>query len=348
MPADERQTRPRSSVPARARPRRRTVALTGADSFLGRNLIGLLEEDDSVARIVAIDVAQPRTAGAKTRFYKVDLTQPSVDARITEILRAEQVDVFLHLAFLASPTSATAWAHELESVGTMHVLNACLECPPKKFILCSQTVLYGPSPSNPNFLTESHPLRGLRSSQFHQDKIDAEKETQRFAQAKPDTVVTILRLAPVLGPTVRNYVTRWLSRKFVPTVMGFDPLMQFVHEMDAVAAFKRAIDFDARGVFNIAGSGVLPISTAIKLAGRFVLPVPHFIFRQTTALIWAAGMGEAPPSFLSFLKYLCVVDTARAKDVLGFIPAYTTKEAVLDFEGALRLREAKLLQEAVP
>jgi UDP-glucose 4-epimerase len=51
-------------------------------------------------------------------------------------------------------------------------------------------------------------------------------------------VVTVLRLAPILGPTVNNYLTRYLGRRVVPTLMGFDPLMQFLHEVDALAAFK--------------------------------------------------------------------------------------------------------------
>src|SRR3954462_839937 len=149
-----------SRAVARAPRTRRTIALTGADAFLGRNLIGLLEDDDRIGKILAIDVKNPPSAGRKTRFYKVDLTQPTVDARLAEILAAEGVDTFIHLAFLASPTHAGAWAHELESVGTMHVLNACRERPVRKFVLWSQTVLYGASPSNPNFLTEDHPLRG--------------------------------------------------------------------------------------------------------------------------------------------------------------------------------------------
>jgi len=36
-------------------------------------------------------------------------------------------------------------------------------------------------------------------------------------------------------------VTRYLSRKLVPTMMGFDPLLQFIHEVDAIAAFKLAV-----------------------------------------------------------------------------------------------------------
>ena len=144
----------------------RVVALTGADGFLGRNLIGLLEDDDRVSRIVALDVERPATAGRKTRFYKVDLTQPRVDARLAEIFASEQVDTLLHMAFLSSPTHASAWAHELESVGTLHVLNACRERPVRKFVLWSHTILYGASPTNPNFIPESHPLRGHSESRY--------------------------------------------------------------------------------------------------------------------------------------------------------------------------------------
>lgn len=330
----------------KARPPRRVVAVTGADSFLGRNLVGLLEDDDSITRIVTIDVKNAPTAGAKTRFYEIDLTQPAVEARIAEILQAEEVDTFVHLAFLASPSHATAWAHELESVGTMHVVNACRERKIRKLVLWSQTLLYGPHPSNPNFLTEQHPLRGINGSTFVKDKIDAEREAMRFAQDCPDSIVTILRTAPVLGPTVNNYVTRWLSRRLVPTMLGFDPLLQFVHEVDAVMAFKTAIDRDAHGVFNIVGEGVLPVSMVVKLAGRIAVPLPHFVVRQATSILWAAHVAEAPAGFLDYLKFLCVADGARAYHELRFQPAYTSREAVLDFGGALRLREARLLQEA--
>lgn len=330
----------------RLRSPRRTVALTGADSFLGRNLIGLLEEDDDYPRIVALDVRRPRTAGKKTRFYEIDLTQPGVEARLTEILIAEEVETLVHLAFLSSPSAAEAWAHELESVGTMHVLHACRSAPLKKLVMSSQTLLYGPHPDNPNYLAESRPLRGIEGSRFLADKIEAEREVRRFAEASPACVVTTLRLAPLLGPTVHSWVTRWLSRRLVPTLLGFDPLVQFLHEMDAVAAFKLALDRDVRGTFNIVGEGVLPVSTVVKLAGRIALPLPGGMIRASSSLLWMANLNEAPPHFVAFLRYLCVADGRAASRALGFVPAFTTREAVHDYAGALRLREAKLMQEA--
>jgi len=138
---------------------RRTVAMTGAASFLGKNLVGLLEEDDRVSRIVAIDVYPPTTAKAKTRMYEVDLTQATAEERVSEILAAERVDCLVHLAFLASPTHARAWAHELESVGTMRLLNAVRQSSVRKVVVWSQTLLYGAHPTNPNFRSEPRQTR---------------------------------------------------------------------------------------------------------------------------------------------------------------------------------------------
>ena len=322
----------------------RVVALTGADGFLGRNLIGLLEDDERVSRIVALDVERPATAGRKTRFYKVDLTQPRVDARLAEIFASEQVDTLLHMAFLSSPTHASAWAHELESVGTLHVLNACRERPVHKFVLWSHTILYGASPRNPNFLPETHPLRGHSESRFLRDKIEAEQVVASFARSSPGTLVTVLRLAPILGPTVKNYLTRYLGRSMVPTVMGFDPLMQFLHEVDALAAFKLAVMRDIPGVFNIVGDGVLPLSTVIQLTGRIGLPIPHPVMYPIVNALWTAQLSEAPPTFVDYARWLCVADGDKALRELKFRPAFTTREAVLDYAHSQRMRDAHLLR----
>jgi UDP-glucose 4-epimerase len=323
----------------------RAVALTGAASFLGRNLIGVLEEDPQIERIVAIDVRPPETAGSKTRFYEIDLTAPSSGDRVAEVLSAEGVRTLVHLAFLSSPTPAVAWAHELESVGSMHLFQAARQVGLAKLVVWSQTILYGAHPENPNFLGERQPLRADLSEPFFADKIAAEREANTFAAKSKGTVVTILRTAPILGSTVQNYVTRYLTQRVVPTLLGFDPLWQFVHEVDAIAAFKLAILRDFPGTFNIVGDGVLPLSTIVKLAGRRPVPMLGAAARVAVGALWTAQVGVAPPSFLRYLRYLCVADGEKARAVMGFVPAFTTREALVDFLGAQRLRDVRLLSE---
>jgi len=335
------------SVVGAAGGKARVVAVTGAASFLGNNLVGLLEEDDRIARVVAVDIKPPPGGGKKTRSYEVDLTLSAAETRVAEILTAERVDAVAHLAFLANPTHATAWSHELESVGTMRVAVAARQAQVRKLVLWSQTWLYGAHPSNPNFLTEKHPLRAPTREPYFADKIEAEEQARKLAQRAPGTVVTILRTAPILGPMVHNVLTRYLARKIVPTMMGFDPLVQFLHEADAIAALHLALLRDAPGTFNIVGDGVLPLSTVIKLAGRIALPIPHPFVETLAGLGWIAQLGGAPPSFLKYLRFLCVADSRKAREVMGFRPAYTSREALLDFVNADQLRANRLLSETL-
>jgi UDP-glucose 4-epimerase len=186
--------------------------------------------------------------------------------------------------------------------------------------------------------------RTRRTPTFFADKIDAEAEANRFAR-RTGNVVTILRTAPVVGPTVRNYLSNYLARHLVPTMMGFDPLWQLLHEADAVAAFRLAIFRDVPGTFNIVGDGVLPLSMLIKLAGRIATPVPHLVFPALGGALWMAQLSEAPPAFLDYLRYVCVADGEKARAEMGFLPAYTTREALIDFTSAQRLRDLRLLHE---
>lgn len=323
----------------------RIVAVTGTSGFLGRNLVGLLEDSERVERVISLDPQAPATAGRKTRHFDVDLTRGNPEERLAEILGAEGVDTLVHLAFRSSPSHRPSNVHELESVGTMHTLNACRRTQVHKVVLWSQTFLYGAHPTNPNFLSERHPLRSERGDVFFGDKLEAEADALDFGKRGRGRIVTILRTAPIVGPSVDNFVTRYLGQRVVPTVMGFDPLWQFLHESDAVAAFKRAIDHDATGVFNISGEGVLPLSKVIRVVGRTRIPLPRPAASLAIGALWAARASAIPAAFLDYLQYVCVADTARARRELGFVPMYTSREAVMDFASAQTLRDVKLLSE---
>jgi UDP-glucose 4-epimerase len=317
-------------------PDQRVCAVTGVSSFLGSELIKRLEEDRRYYKVLAIDIRKPSFPLTKTQFHKVDLTMPTADADLAAILRREEVDTFVHCAFLASPTHNAAWAHELESIGTVHVLNACSEAQQvrlHKVIMQSGTFVYGADPLNPNFLSESSALREHPRSRFINDKIEAEREAQRLARENPDLTVTVLRFAAILGPRIRNYITRFFARPFCPTLMGYDPLLQFLHEDDAVDALKLACDEDTGGVFNIVGEGVLPYSTILAMMGRVPMPIPHFLAYPLAQALWATQIFDSPPNLLDFLRFLCVADGSKAHDVMGYRARYDIKSTILDFLG---------------
>jgi UDP-glucose 4-epimerase len=323
----------RRSGTRRADPNARVVAVTGACTFLGSELIKRLEEDPRCARVLALDVRKPDLPMEKTAFYQLDLTLPAAGASLAEILRDEGVDTVVHGAFLSYPTHATSWAHELEDIGTMHVLNACAEAVPARFVLLSTTMVYGASPKNPIYITEDRAIEPSHRSRYLDDRVRAELQVARFASENPAVSVAVLRFAPILGPTVTNLVTRFFSRPLAPVMMGHDPLIQFVHEADAGWALKLAVEGDATGPLNIVGKGVLPYTTVLAYMGRVPLPVPYWLARPTTKALWATQIFDSPPSMLRFLRYLCVADGSRAREVLGYEPRFSIRRTIKDFLG---------------
>lgn len=320
------------------------IALTGTAGFVGSSLLRQLEKDPKHKRIIAIDHRKPPFETAKTKFYRFDLTETLADSKLLEIFDKENVETVVHAAFPVSPPHDLSWAHELVSVGTMYVLDACAAKKIKKLVIASTTEVYGAYATNPNFLSEEHSLRGGFKSRFLRDKIEVEVQTQKFARKHPETIVTILRPCTILGPHVRNYKTNFLQSPVIVTVMGYDPLVQFVHEEDVIRAFQLAIEKDYPGVFNIVGDGVLPLSKVLQLAGKLTIPVPAPVLYPTVQLLWYGNVVQAPASRLDFLKYLCVADGAKARKTMHFIPQHSTKETLLSFIGAQRLREVNLLE----
>jgi UDP-glucose 4-epimerase len=319
------------SVQRRYDPDRRVVAVTGASGFIGRELLCRLEQDRRYQRVLAIDVAPPALPMQKTIFHKVDLTQPAADAELARLFAAHNVDTLVHLAFLSRPTHNGAWAHELEAIGTMQLLNAAAACGLHKVVLWSLTALYGAHPDNPAYLDERAPRRSVPESRFFGDKLEAERLTLRFGDENPASVVTVLRTAPILGHRVDNYVSRFLGQAAVPTVLGYDPLVQLLGEDDVVRAFKLALDADYAGSFNIAADGVLPLSTVLALSGKLPLPLPYRVLIPATRLLWMSQLVEAPPVFIDFLRYSCVADTRKAMHELGFSALQDVRQVVRNF-----------------
>jgi UDP-glucose 4-epimerase len=321
-----------------ANPRGRVAAVTGACTFLGSELLRRLSEQRRFDRILALDIRDPASVlhglpGSRIEWVKVDLTQPTIDGDLATLFERERVDTLVHAAFLSHPTHATEWAHELEDVGTMHLLNACAAVPPRRIVMVSTTLIYGAHAKNPNYLTESAELRGHPDSRFVNDKVRAEIQLSRFAAEHPQTEVCALRFAPVLGPTANNLHTRFLRRSLAPVMLGHDPLMQFVHELDATWALLQATLSDCRGPFNIVGKGVLPYTTVLAMLGRVPVPLPLPLARHLTKALWATQLVGSPPSFLDFLLFPCVADGARASAELGYTARFNIQRTILDFLG---------------
>lgn len=336
-------------MPARKPTRTKNIkstVLIGCNGFIGKNLLKYLETSPRHKRIIAIDSVKPPITLKKTKFCKLDLTETLADAHLAEILKNENCDTLIHAAMPISPLKNEALAHEIIAIGSYYVFNACEAAGVRKAILVSPTDVYGAFPDNPNYLTESMPARGNLQSKILADKVDAEKQALKYQKRHPERIVTILRHATILGPTIENFKTRYFKRRVITTMLGFDPLVQFVHESDVIAAAVMLVEEDRAGIFNLAGDGVMPLSRAIEITGAYHVRLTQIGFKAMVQLMWYADLSPAPAAFADFLRYLCVVDNSKIKKA-GFVPRYTGKEALMDFIGAQRIKRMELAENAL-
>ena len=295
------------------------VGVTGVSSDLGRGLLPRLEADPLVHSIVVFDVAQPAALTKKCSFVRVDLTRPGMEAELTRAFGNEKLDVLFHLAFVNSRVHGAAFAHELEVIGSMHVLAAAQATGLKRLVIPSLTALYGARANGPAVCLETHPLEG-DGVRFVTDRVEVEHQIEQFAERNPDVHVVVLRFAPIVGELSDNPFTRLLRTRFVPTILGFDPLWQIVHEDDAVTALHLALTTKARGSFNVVGETIAPFSTIVRLAGAQTVPLPGPLLRATILALETAGIASVPVPLLAFLRYSWVADGLRARRQLGFEP----------------------------
>ena len=290
------------------------IAVTGLHGFIARELVPRLLARSSGLRVVGIDERRPIRFDPRVRFHKVDLTDPTADGKLAEVLEGERVEAVVHAAFRTDPSADLELDHELETIGSLHLMHACAAAKVKRLVVASSTELYGPWPDNPNFLTESHPLRGHPHAHAVRDRIEMEHLVAEWSRAHPDIEVTVLRPCWIFGPSYWNRVVRYFSLPVVPVPLGYDPLMQVIHEEDAVRAFERAALQPRPGVFNLVGSGVAPLHPAAAgrqahpepartaAASPGLLPVPEPDRRSARGLLrlpplplggrWGAGLGR--------------------------------------------------------
>ncbi len=312
------------------------IAVTGLDTFLGQRLVERLLARPGGPRVLGIDLQRPLRFAGRIDFQRVDLTNPTADGQLARILLDQGVEVFVHLAFRRSPTPDLEYDHELETIGSLHVLNACAAAKLRRLVVSSSTMLYGARPDNPNFLCETHRLAGHPDAHCVQNRIEVENLLARWTPRHPDTEVTVLRRCWVMGPTYTDHVVRYFERPVVPTMMGYDPLLQFVHEEDMLDVFEQAARASHPGVFNVVGRGVLPLSMLLALAGKRRLPLPAPLLYRLSNYPSQGQTGDPPAGFYDYLRYLWVADGEQTWAEFGE-PIYSTKEAWISLVAARRL-----------
>lgn len=322
-----------------------SVAVTGPSGTFGFGLVPLLQAEPRVGRIVGIARRpfDPRAHGWTKMEYRRG------DVRSEGALREafEGMDVVVHLAFNQTGTASAQTIREINIGGTLNAFRAARDRGAVRFVYASSVAAYGFHRDNPVGMREDWPVRPADRLFYAREKAELEEVLWREADAAPGPALYLLRPPIVLGPHAAGAkeflpaplaragrgALRALGRLRIP-VLAPDVPVQFVHEEDVGQALRKCVLGDGPpGAYNIAGDGVLSGTDVVRELGLTPVPVPGRLVHSAARAAAAAPRAPVLPPATEWVEALghpAVMDTAKAREQLGWRPKYSALEALRD------------------
>ena len=308
----------------------RRVLITGVGSFLGTELARRLETDPAIDYLAGLDERPPRARLERMDFIEADIRNPV----IAKLIPQAEVDTIVHNKIVRrpGPGMSSRSAHDINVIGSLQLLAACEKTESLRAIVVRGSAgVYGSEPAAPQFFTEEMARRYPLRTRFQRDVAEIENYFDTFARRHPQVVCTMLRYQPSVGPSLDSQITRFLSQPIVPTYLGFDPRLQFVHEADAIAALVASIKNPVRGPVNVAAPGTIGLTKLVRMAGRPTLPLVPGLFGTVTDAGRRLGMEAISPDFRRLLRFGRAVDITRLVEEVGYTPRHSTLDSVEDY-----------------
>jgi UDP-glucose 4-epimerase len=295
------------------------VLITGIAGGQGRLLARRLSENYEVC---GVDRVSWKSAPRGIRVHVVDLRKKKFE----DVIRTELPAVVVHMAFVRHFRTSEGIRHDVNVRGTKHVLDHCVNHGVQKLVVLSSSYVYGAFPENPYYMDEDSPLSASRSYPEIRDLVEVDTLASAFLWRYPHIRTCVLRPVNVLGHYVRSMMAEYLRESRVPSVMGFDPMMQFIHEEDVSEAIALALEHGLQGVFNVVGPGEVPLHTAIQECGGSALPIPEIVMRPLIGRLFRLGLISYPPGAIDYLKFPITLSGSRFVEATNFHPLFGLEE----------------------
>jgi UDP-glucose 4-epimerase len=295
------------------------VLITGVAGGQGRLVARRLLRDTEV---VGVDREPWTTRPPEVPFHQVDLRKRG----FSEVMRKEQPDAVVHLGMVRHFRASDAERYDMNVRGTRILLDRCAEFGVKKLVVMSSSYVYGAFPENPYFMDEDHPLSASRNYPEIRDLVEVDALATAFLWRYPEFRTSVLRPVPILGHYTTSAMATYLRMNRPITMLGFNPMIQFLHEEDMTEAIALAVEHDLRGVFNVTGPGEVPLHTALQEVGARPRALPEFVARPLLRRMFRLGLFAFPPGALDYIKFTCTISGRRFVEATGFRPLFSLKE----------------------
>lgn len=299
--------------------KRKTILITGAGGALAQEVIKRLKVD---FEIVAVDFRRRVRIDEDIHSYRVDFNKRAFE----DIFRNHSIDGVIHLGRMGLFESDHTSRYTTNVLGTQKLLDLCCKYQVHQVIVMSTYFVYGASPYNPSLLTEDYPLKASELTMDLVDAVELENLANIYLWKHPDIHVTILRPCNVGGPGVLNSMSLLLSRKSAPVLMGFSPMMQFVHVEDMADGVVLAFEQNKPGVYNVAPDDWVAYQKALQQCGCNLVHVPSVPQRLAYRIMKLWGLKAFPSYLINYYKYPVILDGGLFKETFGWKPKRSLDE----------------------
>ena len=289
------------------------VLIPGVSSAIGRRVALLLKSEGH--EVIGIDARPWGDAPRGIELYEVDIRKRAAE----DVFRKRRPEAVIHMATVTSIQLRGEERYRINLGGTRAVFEHSRTYGVEHCIFVGRHTFYGAGPDTPLFHQEDEPPMALATVPELADLVAADLFASTALWRFPELTTTVMRMVYSLGPTGHGTLAGFLRGPRVPTVLGFDPLFQFMHEDDVARAICAALDKRPRGVFNVAGPDPVPLSVIIRETGRREIPVPEILLK---AVVGRMGLPRLPRGALEHIKYPVIVDASAFRKSTDFHHQY--------------------------
>jgi len=311
------------------------IAVIGATGNVGTATLRALAADDRVEAIVGVARRRPDEAWPKVTWQAADVVCDPLEPLLAG------ADAVIHLAWLIQPSRDESVTRAVNVDGTQRVLDAAAAAGVPRVVAASSIGAYSPGPKD-RPVDEAWPTGGTPSSFYSRHKAEMERRLDAFERAHPDRRVVRLRPGLIFQRSAASEIRRYFAGPLLPNPLlrpGLIPVLPFprglavqcVHTDDVADAYRRAaLEPHAEGAYNIAADPVLDAERVGRILGARPIPVAPRLVRAAAGLAWKARLQPTSPDWLDMGMSVPVMDTRRARAHLGWQPAHTAAETVLE------------------
>lgn len=306
----------------------KTTLITGIAGGLAQLVAARLVE--SGEHVVGVDyrpVSGLTGALANLTVHRASYNKTAIE----DVFRRHSIGCVLHLGRVGNLSEDIEKRFELNVIGAQKLMNLCLQHGVGSLVVLSTFHVYGAHPRNHVPISEDDPLRAGPEFPEIADAIQLDNMATTWMYQHPAVRTLVLRPTNVVGPHIHNTMSKFLRMRRIPTLAGFNPMSQFVHEDDLARAVVCAGKGTRNGVYNIAGPAVIPWRTALDLAGARAVPVPSMLVKG-----YVRTFLPFPAYLVNFFKYPCVITDARFRRDFRWEPEVDVKETIASTVRAAR------------